>query len=618
VTAIFDIETNGLYHQADTLHCISIKLIHDDEDKTSLGTEVYTAKPIGNTAGTLEQGLELLSKCDLIVGHNIVNFDIPTIQKLYPEWTYNKCLDTLIVSRLAYPNLMVQDAKRKTIPPKLKGSHSLKAWGYRLRKLKGEFGAEEEQWEVLTEEMIEYCRQDAEVTYHLYNKLLTLEVPDEAIWLEQEFAKIISRQEKYGCYFDMEKARKLHIELLQEADKAEEELYKTFKPLQDFVPTKKPSRYNKDGRESKTYINQVAKGCKDYPGLGWGYYKEVVFNPSSRQHIARWLSEVYDWKPTEYTEKGSVIINDGVLNSLEFPEGKILAHYFNVKKLLGQLAEGNNAWLKLVNEKTHRIHGRVNTLGAVSRRCTHSNPNMAQVPSNRAYKGHESRELFCVPKGKKLVGCDMSGLELRVFAHYLARFDGGEYAKVILTEDIHTYNQKAANLPTRDMAKTMIYGTLYGAGNQKIGEIVGGSENEGKKIKESFQRNVPAYAKLLQQIDKVYKNTKTLKALDGNPFHIRSSHSALNTLLQGAGALLCKVWLIETDQALQKVGYVPGSDYEFVLNVHDEFSNECNEEIAEEVARITEECCQKAGEFFDFRIKLEGEAKIGYNWYDVH
>jgi len=265
-----------------------------------------------------------------------------------------------------------------------------------------------------------------------------------------------------------------------------------------------------------------------------------------------------------------------------------------------------------------RIHGSIDTLGAVSRRCTHSRPNVAQVPSPRAYMGKECRELFTAAKGKKLVGCDMSGLELRVFAHYMAKHDGGAYAEVILNGDIHTYNQEAAGLPTRDMAKTMIYGTLYGGGDAKIGEIVKGTAKDGKRIKDAFKNNVPAYATLLEGVQAAVKKNGTLKALDGNPYFIRSPHSALNTLLQGAGALVCKQWQIETDKELQKAGYVPGVDYEFVACVHDEFTTECREEIAEDVARITESCTTKAGEYFNLRIKLDGEAKIDNNWYGIH
>lgn len=616
MTAIFDIETNGLYYETTELHCISIKV--DDNP-----TGVYTSRPIKGSCGTIKEGLDLLSSCDLLIGHNIINFDLPTIKKLWPDFTHNEVRDTLLMSKLAYPNLMEKDVNRKTIPPRLKGRHSLKAWGYRLRKLKGEFGAEEEQWKILTEEMVEYCRQDSEVTYSLYNHLLKAEIPKEAIVLEQDFATIISRQEKYGVWFDIEKAKKLHIELLQEVDEAEADLYKVFTPLKDWVKVNKASRYRKDGQESKNYLNQVKKGCHHRDSDNeWGYYKEVVFNPGSRQHIARWLQEVFDWKPTQFTEKGSIIINDGTLNELEMPEGKILAHYFEVKKLLGQLAEGNNAWLRMVKDDG-RIHGRVDTLGAVSRRCTHSTPNMAQVPSGRAYKGHDARALFSVPKGKKLVGCDADGLELRTLSHYMARFDGGKYARAVdegdkdKGTDIHTLNQQGAGLPTRDDAKTFIYAFLYGAGDEKIGTIVGGNATDGKRLKDKFFRQIPAIKKLVDQVAYVYKETKTLKALDGNPYYIRSSHSALNTLLQGAGALVMKYWLIFLDKNLSKEFEV-GNQYEFVLNVHDEAQIECDEEIAERVAEIAEGSFNDVTKYLNFRIPIRGTADIGDNWSQTH
>lgn len=616
MTAIFDIETNGLYYETTELHCISIKV--DDNP-----TGVYTSRPIKGSCGTIKEGLDLLSSCDLLIGHNIINFDLPTIKKLWPDFTHNEVRDTLLMSKLAYPNLMEKDVNRKTIPPRLKGRHSLKAWGYRLRKLKGEFGAEEEQWKILTEEMVEYCRQDSEVTYSLYNHLLKAEIPKEAIVLEQDFATIISRQEKYGVWFDIEKAKKLHIELLQEVDEAEADLYKVFTPLKDWVKVNKASRYRKDGQESKNYLNQVKKGCHHRDSDNeWGYYKEVVFNPGSRQHIARWLQEVFDWKPTQFTEKGSIIINDGTLNELEMPEGKILAHYFEVKKLLGQLAEGNNAWLRMVKDDG-RIHGRVDTLGAVSRRCTHSTPNMAQVPSGRAYKGHDARALFSVPKGKKLVGCDADGLELRTLSHYMARFDGGKYARAVdegdkdKGTDIHTLNQQGAGLPTRDDAKTFIYAFLYGAGDEKIGTIVGGNATDGKRLKDKFFRQIPAIKKLVDQVAYVYKETKTLKALDGNPYYIRSSHSALNTLLQGAGALVMKYWLIFLDKNLSKEFEV-GNQYEFVLNVHDEAQIECDEEIAERVAEIAEGSFDDVTKYLNFRVPIRGTADIGDNWSQTH
>jgi DNA polymerase I len=614
--AVFDIETNGLYDQADKLHCISIKV--DDEP-----TYVYTSHWVEGSDGDLEEAYSILNDADLLVGHNIINFDIPMLQKLGYDLTHKKVHDTIIMSRLTYPNILLQDANRKSVPPKLKGSHSLKAWGYRLRKLKGEFGAEAEQWELLTADMVSYCRQDTEVTAKLYEKLLTRNIPDEAIWLEQEFARVISRQEKYGVYFDMAKAKKLHIELIEEVERAEEKLLQTFTPLKTWTPKPYPKiATKKNGEKSQVLLTQEALGCHFNDQGEWGYYKEVQFNPSSRQHIARWLSEVYGWKPTEHTEKGTPVINESVLESLDFPEGKILAHYFNVVKLKGQLADGKNAWLKMVG-KDGRIHGRVNTLGAVSRRCTHANPNMAQVPSGRAYKGHEARALFSVPTGKKLVGCDADGLELRTLSHYMARFDGGKYATAVdkgdkdAGTDIHTLNQKSAGLPTRDDAKTFIYAFLYGAGDAKIGSIIGGDDRAGKRLKQEFFRKIPAIKKLVEQVADVYSKTGTLRALDGNPYHIRSSHSALNTLLQGAGALVMKYYLIFLDKNLQQ-SFKYGTQFEFVLNVHDEVQIECDANIAEEVARICEYTFDDVTNYLNFRIPLRGTADIGDSWAETH
>ena len=619
MTCIFDIETNGLYREATEVHCISIKV--DDEP-----TLVFTSRPIKGSAGSIDDGLLLLSKADLLVGHNIINFDLPTLKKLNWTWDYNgKLLDTLIVSKLKYPNIALTDANRKTIPPRLKGSHSLKAWGYRLRKYKGDYGEQEEAWDKLTEDMVEYCRQDTEVTYSLYKRLQEVGLPpQEAIDLEQDFATIISRQEKYGVYFDLKKARSLHVELLKEAEEAERELYKTFKPLYDWIPVNKADEFTKSGKPSKNYLNQVAKGCKYNEDGEWGYFKEVVFNPSSRQHIARWLQEVYYWKPKEHTEKGSIVINEKVLENLDFPEGKILAHYFNVKKLLGQLAEGKNSWLNCVDENTSRIYGRVDTLGAVTRRCTHSTPNMAQVPSGKAYKGHECRALFCVPKGKKLVGCDADALELRTLSHYMAKFDAGKYAKAVDEgnkdngTDIHTLNQKAAGLPTRDDAKTFIYAFLYGAGDGKIGEIVKGTADDGAKLKESFFRKIPAVKKLLETVKETYKTKKTLRALDGNNYYIRSEHSALNVLLQGAGALVMKYYNILADKNFQARGWRPGVHYEQVLSIHDECQWEVDEDIAEEFSKVCESSFNDVTKKLNFRIPLRGTADIGDNWSQTH
>lgn len=325
------------------------------------------------------------------------------------------------------------------------------------------------------------------------------------------------------------------------------------------------------------------------------------------------------------TEKGSPKTSEDELLKLfkDKEWAKPLTHYLEVKKLLGQLAEGDNAWLKLV-KPDQRLHGEVNTLGAVSRRCTHRNPNMAQVPSSRAFKGHECRELFTVPKGYKLVGCDADALELRTLSHYMARYDGGSYGRTVdsgdksLGTDIHTVNQKAAGLPTRDDAKTFIYALCYGAGAEKLGTIIGGSAKEGNKIKSRFFKKIPALKGLTDGVSEAVKVNGHLKALDGNKYFIRSEHSALNTLLQGAGALVIKYWNCEIyDKALER-GWEFGKHYAQVLSVHDEAQWEVLEEIAEEFAKLAEDSFLTVTDKIKFRVPLRGNSKIGNNWSETH
>ena len=476
--------------------------------------------------------------------------------------------------------------------------------------------------------MLTYCVQDVKVTVKLFARFVQRGLPPgKALDLEHKFATIIVRQEHYGWLLDVDKAQKLHIQLLQEADEAEAKLFSVFTPLQDWVPLNEAPKFTKGGELNKNYQKQVLKGAHYNDDMEWGYYSEVVFNPGSRQHIARWLKEVYGWSATEYTEKGSIIINEKVLEALEFPEGKILAHYFNVRKIIGMVAEGNNAWLKMT-KADGRIHGSIDTLGAVTRRCTHSKPNVAQVPSGKSYMGTECRELFIVGKGKKLVGCDADGLELRTLSHYMAKYDGGSYARTVdegdkdKGTDIHTVNQRGAGLPTRDDAKTFIYAFLYGAGDGKIGEIVNGTSKDGKRLKEKFLSQIPAIKQLSDGVQAALKERKTLKALDGNEYYIRSSHSALNTLLQGAGALVMKYWLIEADRVLA-LTYSNSTNsstpqYEWVGNIHDEGQLECDEEIAKDVASICEKAFDTITEELEFRIPLRGTADIGNSWADTH
>lgn len=583
--AIFDIETDGLLHDVTKIHCL---VIYDVAEKVEL---TYTAED-------MIEGIILLMSYETLIGHNIIGFDLPVIRKLYPEFYEDKqVIDTLLLSKLAYYNQdMIDSIHHKEMPRKFIGRHSLESWGYRLGELKGDYGKQDNAWDVFTDEMLEYCKQDVKVTMLLYCKLTRKDVPKAALEIEQEFAKVIQKQTETGWYFDVEKAQKLHVELMIEKEQIEAQLREVFKPM--LLP--------------KGNVKQYKKTPFRRNGIEYYEHQPVVlteFNPSSRQHIVKWLTKLYDWKPKQFTEKDTPIVDSSVLSKLPYPEAQLLAKYFDLQKVIGMLAEGNNAWLKLVKDDD-RIHGELDILGAVTGRCTHRNPNLAQVPSARAFKGKECRELFTVPKGHTLVGCDASGLELRMLAHFMARYDGGTYGEKVLNEDIHTVNQIAAGLDNRDQAKRFIYAFLYGAGDAKIGEVVGGTAKDGKRLKAKFFASLPALEKLITAVKKA-ASRGYITGITGRKLMVRSEHAALNVLLQSAGAYVMKYYTVEVAKRL-------GDKIKLVGNIHDEIQCEVKDEDVEYVTKVLEDTFSYVTTLLDFRIKLEGEANVGKNWAETH
>lgn len=590
---IFDLETNGLLDEVTKIHCLVIK---DTESGVSTAM-------VGND---IERGIKQLMDADCIVGHNVIKYDIPVIQKLYPWFSVDakKVQDTLVMARLVYANIKEHDVKFMkdgVLPKSLFGSHSLESWGHRLGNYKGDYKG---GWEVFTQEMLDYCIQDVEVTHTLYNKLLSKEFSEQSIELEHEVAWLMAKQERNGFYFNEKAGSELYSVLVKRRGELERELKDYFGSwvikLPDFIP--------KVNNKSRGYIKGVPVPRE----------KVVEFNPGSRDHIANRLTTLYGWKPTDFTEGGKPQVDEVVLGKLDYPPCKLLTEYLLVQKRISQLAEGTQAWLKLV--KKGKIHGSINTNGAVTGRATHAYPNISQVPSSSSPYGHDCRALFTVPNGWVLVGADASGLELRCLAHYMAKWDGGKYGQVLLNGDIHTENQKAAGLETRPQAKTFIYAFLYGAGDEKIGSVVNGSATDGRKLKSKFLRSLPALGELVKSV-KESAGRGYLIGLDRRKIYVRSAHSALNTLLQGAGAIVCKKWLVLLEEQLLSLGLKHGwdGDYCFCAWSHDEVQIACrNDEIADKVAKAATDCVALAGEYFNFRCPLAGESKKGTTWADTH
>jgi DNA polymerase I-like protein with 3'-5' exonuclease and polymerase domains len=433
---IFDIETDGLLDTVSKVHSLVLK----DADT---GATISCANN-QNLFPTIESGIDTLKNADEIIGHNIICFDLPVLERLYGFTPACKVTDTLVLSRLLWADIKNMDMEtwKKNpgkFPGKLIGSHSLKAWGYRLGILKDTFG-ETTDWAEWSEEMQEYCEQDTAVTLALFKRINAIGYSEEAGRLEHEFQRIIFKQEETGVCFDKEKAGMLHGMLMERLLTVEARLTAVFPPIDE-------------GEWFTPKANNRTKGWTK--GVPIWKEKIVPFNPSSRDHIIKRLQLKYNWMPEEYTNNGKPKIDDEVLQKLPYDEAPLLSEYLLLQKRIGQLATGNQAWLRLVGSDG-RIHGRVNTNGAVTGRCTHHNPNLAQVPAVGAPYGTECRELFYAPEGYSMVGADASGLELRCLSHYLTRYDGGAYRDIVLHGDIHTENQKAAGLATRAEAKRFI------------------------------------------------------------------------------------------------------------------------------------------------------------------
>tara|TARA_R110001599_G_scaffold5650_4_gene28217 strand:- start:134 stop:1873 length:1740 start_codon:yes stop_codon:yes gene_type:complete len=575
---IVDIEANGL--KPDTIWCIVAKEIEHGTINTFIGDDVFKFSDWVYDTGITH-----------ICGHNIIGYDLPVLEKLTGFRWEGAVQDTLVMSRLARPQRI--------------NGHSLEAWGEKLKFSKGSH----DEWDSFSWEMVEYCKRDVEVTARLFTRLSKSleEFKEDSLKLEHDVAKVVYHQIRNGWTLNERDASLLLGELREKLNNVEVEVREAFKPLPVWVPVNHPKdkRYNADGSTSKRYQAQIDKGAHWHPlSKQWGYNIYPEFNLGSRQQIGRYLQH-FGWKPKEYTEKGSVVVNESVLSGVDIPQAQQIAEYLMLQKRVAQV----QSWLDSV-EDDGRVHGYVNSNGAITGRMTHSKPNMAQVPAGYSPYGKECRSLWTVPKGYKLVGCDASGLELRMLAHYM---NDEKYTNEILNGDIHTANQLSAGLDTRDQAKTFIYAFLYGAGDEKMGSIVGAGAWQGKEAKKKFLDNTPSLKILRERVNDASRRGHLI-GLDGRKIWVRSEHSALNALLQGAGAVIMKKALV----LLNNYAILKGIDYKIIGNIHDEIQSEVLDKDAKVFGEIAVKAIQEAGKEFNLKCPLDGEYKIGASWNETH
>lgn len=582
----FDIEANQLLLKATTIWCIATQNIETGEKRFFGPTEIHAA-------------IAYLQTADMLVAHNGVMYDVPVIERLY-SCRLPKCLDTLLVSRLVFP-----DSYNHPL-----SGNSLADWGRFLGFLKAEYAG---GFDAYSEDMGAYCQRDVELLVRIYEWQRSYAFKyKHAIKLEHGTAAAIVKQIWNGFTLDTIKAKALALTLKTEGDKQMAIMQQLVPPVVTTV--EKATGWTTGEHTFKTIGEAKAFGYKrsQLTRVIEMVTTEEHFNPGSIDQLAAAMTKLYGWKPKVFSKaSGKPKLDKDVVPKINNPLAQAVTAY----RVLNKRSEFVESWLQAVTE-AGRVHGGVITNGAPTGRMAHSDPNMAQIPKVGKPWGFECRDCWTACEGRVLVGADASGLELRMLAHDLARWDGGAYAKVLLEGDIHTKNQIILGFDSRDGAKTWAYAHRYGAGDHKLGSIAGKGKAEGARLRKKFEKGTVGFPELMSYLLSEMKKTKGyIFGLDGRPMPVRAEYLILNTRLQGNGAIVMKTALVIFDEEAERLYH---GRWAYCANVHDEFQIESDPEIAKELGKMMVRAITKAGEVLNLRIRLDGEYKIGRTWAETH
>lgn len=615
-----DIETDNLLLDATVLHQLSITNI-DTMETTSYN----------NFGGEhIDKAFDRMRRASMVAFHNGLGYDLMVLMRLFPDQVFriDNVIDTLTLSRLGNPERA--------------GGHSLAAWGETLGYPK----PEHEDWSKWSPEMETRCNIDTQITARLFKRLEPmLGAYSSAVALEHKVAWIVGRMNERGFALNKDYAQRTLLKLQAEQDELRVDLLDIFPPI--LVPKESKAKAVKK-------LKMVNRNHPLYGELDAGdeYCPLAVqeFNPGSRTQIADRFITKYNWKPVQFTPTGQPEISEDTLNELDYLEAKPMAEYMKLEKLIGQLASPikksgfGGGWLP--HARWHgdhwRVHPNVISLAAVTSRMSASSPNIQQV-STEAFM----RKAWVAKDGYVLVGVDADGLEGRMLAHYLMPFDEGAYAKMLLEgkkedgTDLHSTNQRNTGLYSRNNAKRVLYALIYGGGDAKLGLIAMQDANEagkpvdadfhgfkpgkkvslsvlGKSIRKKLIDGIQGLGELTRLVSNKSRQQKWLKGVDGRKLWSRSPHSALNTVLQSAGAILMKEAIVIAQADLEATDLVEDEDYGLVALIHDEIQYEVKEEHGEQVKLIVMEAIAKAGINLEMRIAHLGTGAIGKTWADTH
>jgi len=586
---ILDIETDGFLRprlgqsKATRVHCGVIDRMTEDKEPCL----AFGPQSIGKLC-------DVLSTQKLLIGHNILGFDLPMLREFHGFEFRGAVWDTLIVSRMLWPDMPTRDVPRIQ-SGRMSGSappHSLEAWGERFGNRKGDF-SHTGDFSVFSKGMLRYCIQDVRLTRQLYELQRKQGLPALALRLEQSFSLCLDRMMARGVHVDQAALDSLVSALqLERADMLPK--VSTIFPPQELA-----------------YVT---------PKRGLHRTKLIPFNPNSRKQIADNLI-ARGWRPTKRTPTGQPQLDEKILSALPHPEAKTLAAWFLLKKRLAQIAEGSEAWSRRI-AKDGRIHADILHIGTVTHRCSHSKPNLGQVPRVGSPWGRECRAVFAPRPGWRMVGCDADGLEMRMLANRLVRYDSGAFIRVVLLgskeagTDAHSRNAALLGLD-RETAKTFFYAWLYGAGDRKLGLIASGTRAVGGLLRSDLEEGTPGLSSLVAFCQQSAE-TGYIALVDGRRVPIRSPHSALNTLLQGDGAVVMKQATVNLHSSARECGLVEDRDWGMVLHVHDEIQCEVHPSRTELLSSLMVESVERVGDDLKLRCPLSAQVRVGESWAETH
>lgn len=606
---IADIETNHYdFTKLTTFHCLGAVDFHT-------GEEILERN--------INKAVDILNSYDVLVFHNGIEFDVPALEQLSGKKITPEIQDTLVIARTQFPLPKKYDLDNKIYDTQF--NHSLKSWGVRLGFRKQEFYG---GFDTFTKEMGHYCLQDCRVTKELYKFLLEHEsLAPEAVRLEHKMVYLLRKMQKSGVSINKDKMLALtrffkwyQWQLRQDINK--------IVPIK-IEPKGTASYFYIDIDDERHMATTKTQLLAELKATDLVYFKKdihrggsmpklIEFNPNSADDIINLLESKYNWQPSKYSQKsGKACVKAEVLNDLNYYELEPIKEYRKLGKYIGFIESGVKSWSKLVTDEG-KIHGKIVHIGTPHSRCSHHDPNLAQVPTKHVLYGEPLRDIFQADDDYVMVGWDASGLQLRCLAHWLGFYDKGEYAKQIVAGDIHTYNQKLAGLQTREQAKHFIYALLFGAMGNKIAQITGISPEESEQLLYNFKCKLPALPHLERLIEAKFKDRGYFLSLDKRPVYSSSKRLLLNYLLTSTEAILMKHALLYIDEEMQKKGYKWDEDYHFSLFCHDEVQANVKPHAVKDYTELCKNALRIIGERFKLNCPLASDVKIGKSWKETH